>query len=282
MPFALVLLALGSAAAVVLGPLGLGVIQWRLTDNLLNQTYGADGAQLVLVVPTALAAAWLWRAGSRLATPLALGVGFATLYYAVASVLGPDYIRYAGNNERFFLLFLALIVLSWTIAARAWSALDADPPRPSRSLGHGFGAFLVLGGGVIAFAWLAQLLDIALTGTLRSAADAQAYSESPSAFWTVRIVDLGFIVPLCFATGIGLWRRSAVATKAAYGLAAFMTLQAFAVLAMGAVMLLRQDPTATPLLVAVLTPIAIAGAALTIRLLASYASGEAGLRLRSP
>ena len=45
-----------------------------------------------------------------------LGVGLASLYYAVADVLGPEYLRYSDNIERFFLLFLALIILSWTIA----------------------------------------------------------------------------------------------------------------------------------------------------------------------
>jgi hypothetical protein len=60
---------------------------------------------------------------------LALGVGLATLYYALASGLGPDYLRYPGNNERFFPVLLALIVLSWTIAVRAFAALDTlDSP----------------------------------------------------------------------------------------------------------------------------------------------------------
>ena len=60
------------------------------------------------------------------------------------------------------------------------------------------------------------------------------------------------------------------AVKAAYGVAAFMTLQAASVLAMGTVMLWRQDPTATPTLVYVLVPISLGLAAFTARLLASY------------
>ena len=118
------------SANVLLGPLGVGLLVWRVSANGLNQTYGADAASLLLVVPATLAAAWLWRVGHRLAAPLALGVGLATLYYAIAETLGGDYLRYPGNNERFFLLFLALIILSWTIAVRAWSALDASMPRP--------------------------------------------------------------------------------------------------------------------------------------------------------
>jgi hypothetical protein len=271
MPLALVALAVGLTANVLLGPLGLGLLQWRVSSNALNQTYGADAVSLLLVVPAALAAARLWSTGHRLAAPLALGVGLATLYYAVAEVLGPDYLRYSGNNERFFLLFLALIILSWPTAVRAWTALDPRPPQPSRRLARGFGTVLLLAAGAIGYAWLAQLVDLAAIGALSAPADALAYAESPSAFWTIRIVDLGFIVPISVWTGIGLWRGRATATKASFGVASFLTLQAASVLAMGAVMLWRQDPTANPALVVALTPITLALAALTARLLATYA-----------
>jgi hypothetical protein len=246
-----------------------GLLQWRVSANGLNQTYGADGASLVLAAPAALAAAWLWRRGHRLGAPLALGVGLATLYYAVAETLGGDYLRYEGNNERFFLLFLGLIILGWTSAARAWAALDAVPPPLPLWLARGFGTVLLLAGGVLALAWVQQLVGIALTGGL-----GPEYLDSPSAFWTIRIVDLGFIVPIALWTGAGLWRGSGPATKAAYGLASFLTLQGAAVLAMGAVMLWRQDPTATPALVYALTPIVLALAALSVALLASYVRGN--------
>jgi hypothetical protein len=206
MPLALLLLALAMAANVLLGPLGLGLLQWRVSPNGLNQTYGADAASLALVVPAALAASRLWRRGHRLAAPLALGVGLATLYYAVAETLGGDYLRYEGNNERFFLLFLALIVLGWAAAARAWAELDPEPPLPPAWLGRGFGAVLLLAGGVLGLAWTAQLVPIALTGAV-----GPEYLDSPSAFWTIRIVDLGFIVPLALWTGVGLWRGSVTA-----------------------------------------------------------------------
>lgn len=261
----LLLLAAGLTANVVLGPLGLGWIVWHVSANGLNQTYGADAASLVLVVPAALTAAWFWWRGHRLAAPLTLGVGLATLYYAVAEILGSDYVRYPGNNERFGLLFLALVILGWTTAARAWAALDSAPPAPPVWLARAFAIVLVLGGALIGFAWLAQLVTIARTGTVDA-----AYLDAPSAFWTIRIVDLGFIVPLCLATGAGLWRGQPTARRAAYGIAAFMTLQAAAVLAMGGVMLWRHDPTASPTLVYALTPIALALAAGTVALLRSY------------
>ena len=104
----------------------------------------------------------------------------------------------------------------------------------------------------------------------------------PTAFWVVRIVDLGFIVPLAIWSGFGLWRGWASAAKAATGVAAFLTLQAAAVLAMGVVMIARGDPTATPLLVAVLTPITLGIAAVTVQLLSAYAREAVGTPATPP
>lgn len=261
----LLLLAATLAANALLGPLGLGLIEWRVSENGLNQTYGADAAILALVVPATLAAAWLWWRGHRLGAPLALGAGLAALYYGIAETLGPDYIRYQGNNERYFLLFLAVITLGWLIAARAWGALDPAPPRPPIWLARGLAVALGLGAALISVAWLVQLVDIAVSG-----ATTQEYLEAPSAFWTVRIVDLGFIAPVCFGVAFGLWRGNAVAIKAAYGVVAFMVLQATAVLAMGGVMLWRDDPTASPALVYALAPITAALLACALALLRSY------------
>jgi hypothetical protein len=266
MPIALFVLALCLAANVVLGPLGMGLIQWRVSPIGLNQTLGIDAALFVLGVPLTLAAAWMWRIGHRFAPPLALGSSLCVLYYAIAETMGPDYIRYPGNNERFFPLVLALIILSWTIAFRAWSTLDSHPPVPPTWLRRALAVVLALGGLALGWAWMAQLVDIAVTGSL-----SEAYLDAPSAFWIVRIVDLGFLVPLMLATSVGLWRSHPTAIKAAYGLTTFLTLQAAAVLAMAAVMAWRQDPTATPELALVLTPLSLALGVLTALLLASYA-----------
>ena len=277
----LLLLAAGLAANVILGPLGFGLIDWRVSPNGLNQTYGADAAMLLLVVPAALAAAWLWWRGHRLGAPLALGAGLAALYYGIAEVLGPDYIRYAGNNERYFPLFLGVIILGWTAAARAWTRLDPEPPQPPLWLARGLAVVLALGGALIGFAWLAQLAQISATGTVTA-----EYLEAPSAFWTIRIVDLGFIVPICLGVGLGLWRGNAVAIKAAYGVIAFMVLQAAAVLAMGGVMLWRDDPAASAALVYALVPITLALVACALALFRSYGgggiAGRGGRRMAVP
>ena len=156
------------------------------------------------------------RPGRRpVAAPFAFGVGLAAAYYGIASVLGADYVQYAGNNERFFLLFLAIIVLSWTLAVWGWSAMGTDPPRPGPRIARATSIVFVAGGMVIAAAWVAQLSTIAVTGGLTQPADVQAYTEAPTAFWVVRIVDLGIIVPLAIWAGVGLWRGTDVGAKAA-------------------------------------------------------------------
>src|SRR5262245_29161447 len=104
---------------------------------------------------------------------------------------------------------------------------------------------------------------------LRHTGNAIAYADAPSGFWIVRVVDLGFIVPISIATGVGLLRGSGTAIKAAYGVTAFLVLQAMSVLAMGVIMLVRQDPTATPTLLVALAPISLGLVVLTAILYAS-------------
>jgi hypothetical protein len=168
-----------------------------------------------------------------------------------------------------------LIVLSWTIAGRAWVALDPAPPQPAPWLRRSLAIVLILGGSALGFAWFKQLFELSFTGAFATAADAIGYADAPSGFWIVRIVDLGFIVPISLATGVGLWHANTTAVKAAYGVTAFLVLQATSVLAMGTITLLRHDPSATPLLVVVLAPISLGLAALTGLL---FASGLAAAR----
>jgi hypothetical protein len=262
MPMALVLLAAGLVATAMLGPLGLGVLVWRVSPSGLIQLYGAHIAELVLVVPSMLAAAWLWRRGHALAPALALGGAAYALYVSVQFVLYPDYTLHEGNNERFFPLFLPLVTLAWFVAIRAWGALDLSPPAPPRWLGRAFAGVVLTTSSLIGPLWLSQVLGIAVSGTLPP-----DYAESPAGFWLIRLVDLGVIVPLSLTTAAGVWRGRAVAMRAAPGVASFLTLELGAVLAMGLVQLWLRDPTASAGFVAALLPLFLALATTTVLLL---------------
>jgi hypothetical protein len=256
MPITLSLLAAGLVATALLGPLGLGVLVWRVSPSGLMQLYGAHIAELVLVVPATLAAAWRWRRGPRVAPALALGAAVYALYVSVQFVLFPDYTLYAGNNERFFPLFLPIVILAWVVAVRAWAALDSAAPAPPRWLARTFTVVVLATNGLIGLTWTAQVLGIAIGGMLPP-----GYADAPAGFWLIRLVDLGAVVPLSVATAAGVWRGQALANKAAAGVASFLTLEVGAVLAMGVAQLWLRDPAASTVLVAALAPafLALAG-----------------------
>ena len=274
MPIVLFLLAGGLVATALLGPLGLGVLVWRVSPSGLMQLYGAHIAELVLVVPAMLGAGWLWQRRHHLAPVLAFGAAAYALYVSVQFVLFPDYTLYAGNNERFFPLFLPIVILAWVVAVRAWAALDSGTSSPPRWLARTFTIVVLATNGLIGLTWTAQVLGIAAGGTLPP-----GYAEAPAGFWLIRLVDLGAIVPLSVATAIGVWREHPLATKAATGVASFLTLEVGAVLAMGLVQLWLRDPTASTGLVAALGPVFVALASTMVLLLRSYHDGAPAVGL---
>jgi len=76
------------------------------------------------------------------------------------------------------------------------------------------------------------------------------YAEHPTAFWLVRLMDLGFVIPLALLVGIGLLRRTAGADRGAYAFIGTQTLLTCAVAGMALRMWVRDDPAITaPLLI---------------------------------
>jgi len=138
---------------------------------------------------------------------------------------------------------------------------------------YGADAVLMLVAVLPGISWTAQPVPITLTDAV-----APEYLDSPSAFWTIRDVDPGFIVPVAIWTSYGLWQGVGGPIKAGYALASFLTMQGASVFAMGLVMLWRQHPTASPAFFTALTPIVVAMAVLTAKLLASYSQFGPPLR----
>lgn len=264
----LVALGIGTAAVALLGPLGWGIIAWRITDEMENQLIGQDIVGLALIAPVAIAAGAAWWRGSRLAAPLALGPCLYGVYTWIVAILTPEYERYPGNSEAVFPLFLAMLGASWVIAAVAWSALD---PRAVPSLARRerrlLAAPLLAVGLLVGLAWLRQIADVMGGDTAP-----EEYIAHPTAFWVIRTLDLGFVVPLALATGIGLLRNRPLAARAAYAVLPFLTLMSASVAAMGIAMLVRDDPAASVAFPAVLTPAALCLGLLSVRLLWVFAA----------
>jgi len=230
--------ALGLATVALLGPLVFGVVDYRVSETLRNQTIGLDLVSLAVVAPLALAAAYLVGRGRAVGFALALGIGAYTAYMFVQYVLGPDYAHHAGNNERLFPLALALIVAGWSVALAAWNQLDVDAvplsPRRARLLSR-----IVL--PVLALAAFGRYLPALVDWTSASPED-KTYLAGPSFAWTIALLDLGIFLPLAASACFGLARGRRWAKKALYAVVTWFGLVGPAVAAMAVTMAVNDDP----------------------------------------
>lgn len=238
----LTLLGAGAALVAVLGPLVTDTIRYHASEGAVNQIIGGDIAGLLLVAPVSILAGILvWR--GHLAGPvLALGPAGYALYMYSQLALGGDFVRYPGNSERFFPLYLGLFILAGAIAIRAWKVIPRDrlpgtKPWVDRSLGVFFlvmAAFLTLG--------------LHLPGLLDAWADQPASTEylaDPAVFWLVKFMDLGIIVPGMALAGIGILRGSPWAERIKYVAVGWAGLLGASVAGMAIVMQATSDPAAT-------------------------------------
>ena len=106
------------------------------------------------------------------------------------------------------------------------------------------------------------------------------YASSPTPFWMVKLMDLGIVVPIAVATGIGLLRHTRWAQRVMYPLLTGYTLLGVSVAAMGVVMNLHADPDASPALTAGFVSFAAVFATLTAALYRPLFRREPGLLAR--
>ncbi len=193
-------------------------------------------------------------------------------------IVGQEYLQLPGNNERFFPLLLALFICGEAVVVLAWRTVDARtlPPIPRR-LERAAGIVLLFLAVFLVFGLhLPSLLD-----ALAVQPSAVEYTSSPTAFWVVKLMDLGIIVPAAIATGVGLLRRADWARKGAYAIFGGYTLLSASVTGMAIVMSATADPDASLVNVAAFGAFTVAGAWLTTRLyrplLTTSSSGRAGM-----
>lgn len=239
-PLAWVLTALGIGlvSAPVLGPLGLGVMEYRTSPTTLNQLLGSDAAALLVVAPLCFVAAYLVSRDRQAAPPFAAGIGGYAVYTYTQVIAGQEYLRLPGNVERFFPLLLAIFILAGSALVLAWGRLPEDLPRPSWRLERLAGWVLVL---LSAF----LVLGLHLRSMITAWTDPESLTEyvsAPTPFWLVKLMDLGIVVPVAIATGIGLLQGHSWARRVLYPLLTGYALLSVSVSAMAVVMIARDDP----------------------------------------
>jgi hypothetical protein len=257
------LLGSGVAAVAILGPLGLGVLEHRTSETTVNQLIGADVAGLVVVAPFAIVVAALaWR-GHPAAPVLALAPGLYAAYTFTQYTLGQEFLDLPGNAERFFPLLLSLFVLAGAITIGVWTSIDAGRlPAVSRRLERSAAGALLLVATFLAVGLHLPMLPDALSDTPTRV----EYVSSPTAFWLVKFMDLGILVPGALAVGVGLLKGRAWAREAVYAVLGGFALIGVSVASMAAVMLMRGDPDASVGLVVAFGGFAAVYIALTVGL----------------
>src|SRR5690349_10607221 len=237
----LTVIAAGLAAVALLGPLGTGVVEYRVTPTLRDQTIGLDATSLVVVAPLALAAAVLTLRRRPLGPVLALAIGAYTSYMLVQYVLGPDYGHLPGTNQRLFPLCLALFTVGWLVVLTAWNAIDRGYLVRSRRR-ELLVARLVL--PVLAVLAFGRYLP-ALADWMSAAPTDPGYRAGPAFSWTIALLDLGVFLPATVLTCIGLGRGAAWARTALALVVGWFGLVGPAVAAMAGILYLHHDPTAS-------------------------------------
>jgi len=261
----LIVLGAGIAANAVLGPLALRVIRFHNSASAVNQLIGGEIVSLIVVAPLSVAAGILWMRGRRIAPALALAPSLYALYTYTTEIFGAEYGRYPGNNERFLPLHLGILALSACVAARAWSALDVEEPLILRPrLRFTAAVALFVPSALFALAWLQQLA--AFAGGERS----QALGDDPRLWWLIKALDLGILIPAALGASIGLLRGNSVAIKLAYGLTGFLACLTGSVAGMAAVMLGKDDPSASPVMLVIVLVTALGLGSVATQLVRSY------------
>ncbi|MEV4280058.1 nitroreductase/quinone reductase family protein [Actinoplanes xinjiangensis] len=243
----LILLGTAVASVAMLGPLVSGVLRYRTSPTSLNQIIGGDAAALAVVAPVTITVGILALRGHPAAPVLALAPSIFVVYTYTQLILGNEFLRWPGNVERFFPLMLAVFLLAAALAIRAWHStppaeLPATSARADRTAGL---VLLAIAGFVVVGLHLPTLFD-----AMRDQPSSVQYLSSPTAFWLVKFMDLGIVVPAAVAVGIGALRHRQWARKPMYTLVGAYTLIGASVTGMAIMMTARNDPDASATVVA--------------------------------
>lgn len=265
---ALLVLAAALVANSVLGPLGIDALAYPLPDSLLNQLLGLEVVTLLLVVPTMVAAAVLALRDRPGAAALALGPTAYTAYMFVQYVVGPEHLVYSLT----VLLHLAIATLAGITCVWSWHrAVATASPRTTGHRRRRRVAWLLL----LATFVVARYLPV-LAGAVSGGSIPAEYAEAPAFYWTIVLLDLGVVAPATVAAAVAIGLGRAAGAPAWVGVVSWFTLVPTSVAAMAAVMVVRNDPHASPATLVLTTVASIAFAVPAVRAVRRILRQEAG------
>ncbi len=225
----------------VLGPLFLGVIQYRTSQSGIWQGMGVDAVNLLIMVPALVIGGILLllrRDGAKyflILTPVTL------FSLALEAGAGEEWSRYPGNVERYAWLFIVEIIVALVLLLGAFPMFtERDAPEFKKRGLRLYVAFVTLLLILFTVMWLGEIVEVATTGNTASG----SYASAPVGFWMVRFMDLGISIPLGF---LGMYLLL-TKPKRAYSLVllffGFFVTMGTSVTAMALVMFAHGDPEA--------------------------------------
>jgi len=201
------------------------------------QGIGQDLVNLVVAVPSLLAAAWFaWR-GSPKATLVWFGL---LLYLAYSYVLYAFFVHF----NAFFLVYVAALGLSMYAIAGAAAGLDRERWA---AIVEGTGGERALSGLLmtcaLAFAvlWLSEIVPALIAGGPPDSAADAGLIVNP-----VHVLDLALVLPAMVVTAVSLWNRHPLGLVAAVPLATFMMMMGAAIVGMALTVSARGLASAGP------------------------------------
>jgi len=230
-------------AIALLGPLLLESIQYRTSQSGIWQIQGGDLVNLLLISPILLIGAVLHllrKDGSKyflVLTPVVL------MYTGLSIGIGQEWSNpeYSGNVEDYSWLYLIIIIGGLILLVASLSMFtEKDAPEFKKRGLRIYVAVMVLFLLMFAAMWISELAEVMRTGDTASG----SYESTPTIWWTVRYLDLGVTIPVGFLALFLL----ATKPRRAYSLAllffGFFVTLGTAVLSMGVMMTINDDPEA--------------------------------------
>jgi hypothetical protein len=237
--------ALAIAAGLVLaylavqGPFALGAITYKTAPVINNQLIGQDVVNLFLLAPILIIGGITLLLRKNAAKDLLIATPLFLIYYVLSYTIGWEWSSpsYAGNSERYTFLFLFVLVAALVILLYTLSVFPKDVPSRFKKGGLAvYSAVFTLFLLVFAGMWAKEVQEVIATGTTRG------YDIAPTAFWMIRVFDLGFSIPLGLISVYLLWARPAKAYPVVCLFYGFFFTQIVAVNAMGWMMFAKHDP----------------------------------------
>lgn len=228
------------AYLAIAGPLVLRQITYRTSPLIMPQIEAQDIVNLFLLAPLLITAGITLILRRRISMYLLAATPLYLIYYVLSCTIGWEWSSpvYTGNNEQYMFHFLfilvgAVIILLYTLSLvpARMEARFATAGLVSYSIA--FTLFLC----VFAAMWIGEIREVMASGTARG------YDIAPTAFWVVRIFDLGFSIPLGLISVYLLWTRPATTYPVQLLFYGFFLTMIVAVNTMGIMMLVRKDPT---------------------------------------